>query len=208
MSNKVKFGLKNVHYAPLSYSEGLPVFGTPVAIPGAVSLTLSPEGGIEPFYADDGAYFLSDESTGYKGSLELALIPESFRIYALDEDKDSNGVLSETIDSTHGYFALLFEFTGDVNKIRHVLYNCYAARPEVSGETSNASKNIKTETLDITAMPLLPSGRVRCKTGDETPASVYNAWYSSVYTGPGSSSSSSSGSGSSGSGDSGSGSGE
>ena len=40
-ANKVKFGLKNVHYAVLDETDGAASYGTPVAVPGAVNLNLS-----------------------------------------------------------------------------------------------------------------------------------------------------------------------
>lgn len=77
--NKVKFGLKNCHYALVTISEsGTVTFGTPVAMPGAVSLSLDAEGENEPFYADDSVYYMVSDNNGYSGDLELALIPESF----------------------------------------------------------------------------------------------------------------------------------
>ena len=80
-SNKVKFGLKNCHYAKatLNPTTNAVTFATPVAIPGAVNLSLDPEGDTEPFYADDMVYYTTTANNGYSGDLEIALLPDSFR---------------------------------------------------------------------------------------------------------------------------------
>ena len=45
MVNKVKFGLCNVHIAPITAVSGASItYDTPFAIKGAVNLTLDPEG--------------------------------------------------------------------------------------------------------------------------------------------------------------------
>ena len=52
-NNKVKFNLWNVYYAPLLTNTASKIeYGTPIAIPGAVSLSLDPTGENTPFYAD------------------------------------------------------------------------------------------------------------------------------------------------------------
>lgn len=93
-TNKVKFGLKNCHYAKatLDPDTNEVTFATPVAIPGAVNLSLDPEGDTEPFYADDMVYYTTVANNGYSGDLEIALIPESFRKDILKETEDTNGV--------------------------------------------------------------------------------------------------------------------
>lgn len=52
-NNKVKFNICNVQYALLNVDEtGEITVGTPVAMPGAVSLSLDPNGEPSNFYAD------------------------------------------------------------------------------------------------------------------------------------------------------------
>ncbi len=179
-NNKVKFGLKNVHYAPLTLTGGVPSYDTPIPIPGAVSMSLSVNGEPENFYADDRVYYVINNNMGYEGDLEIALIPESFRTGPLGEALDGNNVLVERSDTQLAPFALLFEFDGDQKHIRHVLYNCTASRPSIEGNTKEETLEVKTETLTIKAAPL-PDGKVKAKTGASTDSTVYDGWYGSVY---------------------------
>ena len=179
--NKVRFGLKNCHYAKATFDEdGNVTYAKPVRLPGAVSLSLDPEGENENFYADDIVYYVLNNNAGYEGDLELALIPEEFLKDILHEEEDANGVLTENANNEFERFALLFEFTGDKNAIRHVLYCCSASRPSVEGETKEDEKEVKTEELSIIASPLA-NGYVKTKTTVNTSKAVYDAWYDAVY---------------------------
>ena len=147
-ANKVKFGLKNVHYAMLTEEEGEVTYGTPVRIPGAVNLSMDAQGDTSTFYADDMAYYVTAANDGYSGDLEIALIPDSFRKDVLQEKEDTTDkVLVENVSAEPKPFALLFEFSGDQKAVRHVLYNCAATRPSLTGATTTNTKEPSTETI-------------------------------------------------------------
>ncbi len=185
MSNKVKFGLRNVHYALLTVgADGSLTYATPVPWPGAVNLSMEPQGETGKFFADDGAYFVNSTNNGYEGDLETALVPDSFRKDVLGEIEDNNGVLLDDCDATTKPFALLFEFQGDRNARRHVLYNCTAGRSTIEGKTKEESAEVQTETTTITASPIkLPTiDRVSTKaTFEDATSTTYANWYQSVY---------------------------
>lgn len=186
MGNKVKYNLKNVYAAKLTETPGEDgvvtySYEAPKAIPGAVSISLSAEGESSPFYADGIVYFRTVTNNGYSGDLEIALIPEWFREEILQETLDENGVLIEQSNNAESVkFALLFEFDGDVNAIRHVLYNCTASRPSIESETKEDTIEPGTETLSLTADPRA-DGMVKARTGDTTDTETYNSWYTTVY---------------------------
>ena len=77
-ANKVKFGLKNVYYAKVTFDDDMnPTFGTPARIPGAINLSLDAEGESEPWYADDSiyVYWLPTTATAETWRLRSSLRP-------------------------------------------------------------------------------------------------------------------------------------
>ena len=180
--NKIRYNLKSVHAAIQRVdADGNYTYDTPKAIPGAVSLSLDAQGDTSPFFADGVVYFRSSSNNGYSGDLEIALIPEWFRTEILKEVLDNNGVLTEKADIMETEkFALLFQFDGDVHGIRHVIYNCSAARPSIASQTKKENIEPLTETLSLSSDPR-KDGLVKCRTGEDTDETVYNNWYKAVY---------------------------
>ena len=185
MANKVKYGLKNVYYsvATVDAATNTATYATPVAWPGAVNLSLDAEGETTKFRADNIDYWIGQSNNGYSGDFESALIPDSFRKNVLGDIEDANGVLAEDAGAKTVNFALLFQFEGDANATRHVLYNCSATRPSVSGATTEEEIEPQTETLELTAVSIHNASldkdlvKARCNEGD-TP---YSTWFSAVY---------------------------
>ena len=178
--NKIKFGLKNVHYSVITLANNVPSYATPVAVPGAVNLNLSPVGEKVEFYADDLLYYGTNANQGYEGDLEIALIPDTFRVDVMGETTDANGAIVENSEVTPKNFALMFEFNGDVAGTRHVLYNVNAARPNVEGATKTKTIEPKTEKLSITASPAVDTYNVKASLPYSTGAS-YTNFFGSVY---------------------------
>lgn len=178
MARKVKFGFKNLYYAPITESG----YATPIHIPGAVSMTLSKQGEDVNFFADNMDYFKESVNNGYEGSLELALVPDQFKVDCLGFEIDSNGVLVENANGIQKAFALLAEFTNDDGATRLAFLNCMASRPEIGSSTKTDTKEIQTETIDISCTPNA-DGYVQYSTTEDVDSTVYNSWFEAVYTG-------------------------
>lgn len=184
--NKVKFGLKKVYYAIATIAEdGSATYETPVSFPGARNLSMDPQGGGEPWYADDGVYYFAPGITSRQGDLEMARMIDSFKKDILGYIADSKGVLLEDMNPEAVHFALLFEVTGDKKRRRYVMYNCTAAAPSLNAATSEGSKEPQTETSTITSDGIYVSGLDKwINHGESTPetdATTYNSWFESVH---------------------------
>jgi len=181
MSNRVRFGLKNVHYSVATAdTTGALTYGTPVPFPGAVSLTLDTRGDTSEFYADDRTYYATSTNNGYEGTYEVAEIPESFRIEVLGETLSDDGVITENSNARVSAIALMFEFNGDMKATRHVLYNVTMNRPSISGETVTDTTEPQTSELTFVASATT-EGVVKRSTTATTDEAVYNGWYGAVY---------------------------
>ena len=162
-ANKVKYGLSNVHIAPITAvsSSGVPTYGSPIAVPGAVNLTLSASGDKNSFYADNIKYFESQANQGYEGELEIAMIPDAIRTDILGETTDSNGAFIENADAKLKNCAIGFQINGDQKNRKFWYYNCSLSRPANNGSTQENNITPQTDTLSISAMPREDNKNVR-----------------------------------------------
>lgn len=178
MADKVKFNIKNVHYAVAKDGGS---WDTPKAIPGAVAFSLEPEGDVSPFYADGMVYYNAVANNGYSGDLEMALFPAEFLkdVFGVAEGTTSK-VLTENALVEPKNIALLFEEDGDASGTKFVLYNCTVTRPTREFKTNEDKKEPSTSKCSITASPLA-DGRVMAMTQSDTPKATLENWYKKVY---------------------------
>ena len=180
-TNKVHYDLVDVHVAPLTFTDGVPSFGTPEPLTGSISLDLSAQGSSVALRADGIVYYRSDSNNGYSGALNLAMVPDWFKVKYLGEILTADDkVQVENAEAEHAPFALLFGFKYDKKNRRHVMYNCMASRPNVKGENKDNQKDPDTESMTVSAVPL-PNGDVKASTTADTTDAVYTGWYKSVW---------------------------
>lgn len=175
---KVKYNIKNVHYAKKTTTG----YDTPVAIPGAVSLSADPQSENNIFWADGIQYYKTYSNNGYEGDLEVALLPDEFRMDILGDTMDTTSkVLIEHADAETVEFALGFEIETDGGgSILFWYYNCTASRPSVEANTTEETKEPETETLEWSCAPNA-DGIVRARTTEETPSATKESWFTTVY---------------------------
>ena len=183
MANKVQYGLKNVHYASVTVGTNTVTYGTPVAWSGAVNLSLSAEGDTNDFFADNVKYFTAIANNGYSGDFESAMIPDTFRSDIMGETVATTGakagIYYEDATVQPKAFALLFQFEGDENATKYVLYNCKMARPDIESSTTEDGIEVQTVSGEITASPRAFDSIVKAQCAN-TASSAYTNWFTTV----------------------------
>ena len=151
---KVRFGLTNVHYAvyhPASGNEPAS-YGTPVRIPGAVTITFDPSQNLNKFYADNGVYYQRFDDLEESGTLEVAGLPASFFTdvlgYVVDQ---ATGMTYKPTKGSDVEIALLYECDG-TTKMRGIRYNVKVSEPSEKATTRTDSTTPDTVTLNYTAI--------------------------------------------------------
>ena len=183
MGNKVFYGLKNVHISKLTEEtlEGVTTvtYETPKALKGNVSMSLTPEGESATFNADNSAFWTGSANSGYKGTLEVALVPQWFRQEYLGETVDTTKNIVERSSDQAKSFAMLFEFDGDQKARKFVLYNCKASRPKFESTTTGEKIEPNTESLEFTAIPIPDgSGIIKAESGEGS--TNFETWYTDL----------------------------
>lgn len=188
MANKVKFGLKHCMYAiateTFSESTGkwTTTYGTPKALAGSVSISLSKEVASSIFYADNSAYYETKKNNGYTGSYELAKINASALEEIFGQIRDDNGLLVESEDDVNKYVALMFEVDGDQKATKFCLFRVSLQKPNIEAETTTETAEPKTDSCDLTVLPRLDDGRILCRADEDTDAQAYADFYTAVPT--------------------------
>lgn len=182
--SKVRFGLSKAYYAVITNNT----YGTPVALPGAVSLSLNREGSDpEKFWADNIAYYVAPAvNGGYTGTLTLANVPQSFMVDVLGYIVDDNGMLVEVSDAASKSFALMYEVEGDADQKRYVFFNCTAQRVAAGANTKSDSTTPDTQDLEFTAIgkDFTLAGKTEnvVKGSAVTADTAFSTWYTAVPT--------------------------
>lgn len=179
---KVKFGLKNLHYALKTVgTDGAVAYGTPKKVSGAVSISLSADGDKIEFYADDTVYYSDNTNSGYTGDVEVALVPDEFKKDVFG-DEIIDGMLYENADAIVKHVALMGEFDTDVVEKRFCLYDVLCTRPEFSGKTKEKTKTPQTQKMSLTVRPIVINGRniVKSTTCAETSEQAFNNYFTAV----------------------------
>ena len=124
MSNKVLFGVSNLHIGSYSVSTtGVVTLGTPVKIPGTVNINLEPISDNQKFYADNVVYWSGYSDAGYDGEIENALFPDSFKTQFLNYVTLANGGTAQIKGMNSKKVYMMFQAEGDESARRCILYN-------------------------------------------------------------------------------------
>lgn len=150
--NKVEFGLSKLHIGTYTETGSAITFGTPIELPGAVSLSLEPQSEEVKFYADNVIYYGAYSDNGFTGTLEVARFTEAFKKAYLGYVELADGGLGKKKGASKPNVYISFQAEGDEAARRVILYNVALGEINREFSTKEESTDPATESINITVM--------------------------------------------------------
>ena len=181
---RIRYGISNVYYSTLTYSGSTEVYVTPVALPGAKSISLDAQSETLDEFADNTTWFHLDVNNGYTGSLEFedTAAADTFMTAVLGWTKGADGTITEKSSDKPVEFAILgqFELAGDTTDTakRFKFVRCIASRPQMAGQTKESNITVATNTINLTCLPRLSDSVV--KQSISSSGSAYSTWFTTM----------------------------
>lgn len=149
--NKVTFGLSNVHIGKYEVgTNGAVTLGTPMALPGAVSLSLDPETLEIEFYADNVKYYAQNGDNGFSGSLEVAMFTKEIKLALMGYAETADGGIVNIKGANKPAVYIVFEAKGDAQNSRGLLLNVSMGPIKHEHKTNEDKVDVETDSVDIT----------------------------------------------------------
>lgn len=178
--NKLKFGVRNVHVVKATDTgTALTYEGKSIPWRGAVELTLDPNGDALEEYADDIQYAKIENNQGYTGKMTMEYLQPEIDELIFGNKPGEDGVTIENADNKTSIVALMFEFSGDQNHVRHVLYNVGFSRSSDGSATRSDKLEAQKAEFEFSAMPDPYNYNIKAKVPEG--ATPYATWFETVY---------------------------
>lgn len=188
-----RIGLDNVVIAKLTKDTVSEItYATPIALKGAVNATVNPNSDVAVDYADNGAFFVTNNRGNTELNLEFTGIDPDTKALMLGQKK-KNGLTIETPMDQAPYFALGFRVwiggtDDDGNKIYELFWYAKGkfSVPQSGGSTKKESMEFQHDSMtaqfvstsyspDDDGIGVICS---HCRTDDEEiPAEVVSDWF-------------------------------
>lgn len=183
---RIRYGFSNLYYAlATDDGNGTLTYATPVKIPGAKGMTMTPAGTDVSEPADNTTWFSTSTNDGYTGSIEFEDTEEAdaFLVAVLGMTKDAtSGLTVEKSSDDHREFAILGQMQlagGTETGKRACFYRCTASRPEIAAQTKEVGGlTVAINTVNITALPRISDDAV--KSTAVSTDSAYSSFFTAV----------------------------
>lgn len=189
-----KIGLDHVVIAKLKTDNAgniLPTYENPIALLGAVQASVNPNSDVAVDYADNGAFFVSNNRANIEMSLEFTNVAPATLALMLGQDR-ANGITLERPQDQSPYFALGFRvWIGGTDEQGNKIYEYFwyakgkFSVPESGGTTKQESLDFQhlSLTAQFVSTQYSPDGKgngifcSHCRSDIDTNAEVIQHWF-------------------------------